>query len=73
MPHLKLGSKYEDNWEKEFDECAGLYWRKDEVRGNLYIHGYHPRAAVIQRFWGTALGTTVHLVQRELQFSAQRS
>jgi hypothetical protein len=61
--------KYEENWKK--CDNAGIYWRKDQTKGNLYVHGYHPRAAVIKRCWGTALGYTVHLVRREMPGFAQ--
>ena len=55
--------EYEDNWNKDNHETTGVWWLKDPNSRNLYVHGYHPRAAVQQRFWGSALGRTIHLAR----------
>jgi hypothetical protein len=51
------------SWQRDHEEAAGLWWLKDPKSNNLYVHCYHPRAAVIYKFWGTMLGCTVKLAR----------
>jgi hypothetical protein len=54
-------SDYDGNWNKDYNDETGLYWFEDKRSRNLYVHGYHPRAAA--RFFGSALGRTIHLAR----------
>lgn len=52
-------------WNTNYHEQTGLYWFKDQRLGNLYVHGYHPRATLGPREprWGSALGRTIQLAR----------
>jgi hypothetical protein len=52
-----------ETWNKVRQD-AGIWWQSDPRNGNLYVHGYHPNAAL--RFWDDMLGATVGLARTHL-------
>jgi hypothetical protein len=53
----------EHTWHKDRED-AGIWWQTDPQTGNLYVHGYHPNAAL--RFWDDMVGRTVELAREHL-------
>jgi hypothetical protein len=53
----------EHAWHKDRED-AGIWWQTDPQTGNLYVHGYHPNAAL--RFWSQMVSGTVDLARAQL-------
>lgn len=54
----------EASWDKHDD--SGLLWKFDARSGNLFVHGYHPKATL--RWWDKAVKVTLDLAEAYLSF-----
>jgi hypothetical protein len=50
----------ETEWNQDHQE-DGIWWLKDNLHGNLYVHGYHPGHARRRRFYDAELKRAITL------------
>jgi hypothetical protein len=61
----------ETKWNKDHQD-DGIWWLKDNLHGNLFVHGYHPSHARRRRFYDAKLKRAITLTRSLLsRFEAE--